>query len=251
MSILSDTTIRTLCATPVVELHDYIERVKEAGLFPLSQFEGKNHPVAAQAAAIRSYALELYKAQPMPMIHPFEPGLIRTIERDAQGPVKVPSFGTTSYGYDVSLSPEGFKLFTNVNAGEIDPLNFNPECLVDATLRVDPDTGLRYFLLPPLSYGLGVTREVFTMPQDVLAVCLGKSTYARAAILINTTPIEPGFNGTVVLEISNLSGLPARVYVDGGIAQFLFFRGDQPCETSYADRGGKYQNQRAIQLPIG
>jgi dCTP deaminase len=249
MSLLSDSTIRELCVAGQYKPYRAILR-EVRSQHPL-EFDPRMS-VTEQAVAEQRYARALYAGQAdRPMIYPFEPHLVREIERTADQKVKVPSYGTTSYGYDVSLSPDGFKLFTNVNAVEIDPLNFDTECLVDASLRVDPTSGLRYFLLPPHSYGLGVTREHFMMPRDVLAVCLGKSTYARAGVLINTTPIEPGFEGTVVLEISNLTGLPARVYVDGGIAQFLFFRGDRPCETSYGDRGGKYQHQSGVTLPIG
>jgi len=219
-----------------------------------------------------------------PMIAPFEPSLIRTVgiaeeevkrifdEENRQFAIdpnhvsreaiklrsgapgyqqhKVISYGTTSYGYDVTLDEVGFKIFSGLNVTEIDPMDFDEACLVDAVVRVNPKNGLKYILLPPHSYGLGVTREYFFMPRDTVSLCIGKSTYARAGVLINATPIEPGFEGNVVIEVANLTPIPARVYLNSGIAQFLFFRGEEECEVSYADRGGKYQGQRGVQLPL-
>lgn len=204
-----------------------------------------------------------------PMIEPFLPmqvrevdtGLIPTFEFKggdngeftAEGWIpplkkKIISKGLTSFGYDVTLADEA-KIFTNLNGAMIDPLNFTEDTLTDVKAKDG------YFVLPPNSYMLGYTREFFRMPKNVIAIALGKSTYARAGAIINVTPIEPGFEGQVVIEIANATSLPMKVYVDQGIAQFLFFESDSPCETSYADRnngtGGKYQGQRGITLPKG
>lgn len=220
-------------------------------------------------------AKSMFELQEYGMIYPFNPGqtrevemcvdhshavqhqeTYRTLNRNAelglqQLTKKVISSGTTSYGYDVTLNETGLKLFSNQNSTEIDPKRFDAvNCLVDPIVYTDMLTGDRYVRIPPHSYLLGVTLEYFRIPRDILAICLGKSTYARAGILINTTPIEPGFEGNVVIEIANTTPLPARVYLNEGIAQFLFMRGDQPCEVSYGDRGGKYQGQTGVQLPL-
>ena len=177
------------------------------------------------------------------MIAPYEKTCIRKLDDGT----KVISFGLSSFGYDVSLASEA-KIFTNQNAVEIDPKSLDTQTLVDATLRRCEHTGSRYFILPPNSYMLGYTNELLDIPRDVMVVCVGKSTYARAGAIINVTPIEPGFRGNVVIEIANATTLPMRIYADEGIAQFLFFKGEK-CKVSYADRGGKYQSQRGLTLP--
>lgn len=171
-----------------------------------------------------------------PMISPYVEGQVRQVEGR-----KIVSYGTSSYGYDVRLG-EDFKIFTNINNGLIDPLNMDPKCYVDH--RGDS------CIIPPNSYILGHTVETFCIPRDVMVVCVGKSTYARAGAIINVTPIEAGFEGQVVIEISNATNLPLKVHAGMGIAQFLFYQSDEVCEVSYADRGGKYQNQRGIQVAI-
>jgi dCTP deaminase len=155
---------------------------------------------------------------------------------------KIISYGLSSYGYDVRLGRK-FKIFSNLNNTVIDPLNFDESCLHDH----EGD----YVIIPPNSYILGKTIEYFTIPKDVMVICVGKSTYARCGAIVNVTPIEPGFAGNIVIEISNSTSLPLKVYADQGIAQFVFFQGTEPCEVSYADKGGKYQGQTTIQLPIG
>lgn len=186
-----------------------------------------------------------------PMISPFDANLIRQVAEvtdGGPGPArKIISRGLTSYGYDVSLSDKEIKLFTNINSTEIDPKRLDERCLVDALIRTDED-GAKYVVLPPNSYLLGSTVEYFCMPRNIVAVCLGKSTYARAGVIVNVTPIEPGFEGNVVIEVGNSTGLPVRIYLNEGISQFLFFEG-APCRTSYADRGGKYNFQRGVTLP--
>lgn len=156
------------------------------------------------------------------------------------------SFGMSSFGYDVSLAEEA-KIFTNQNAAIIDPKKLDEGTLIDALIKTDAQ-GAKYVILPPNSYMLGRTVEWFKIPRDVMVVCVGKSTYARAGCICNTTPIEPGFEGNVVIELANTTSLPMKIYLGEGIAQFLFFRGN-PCEVSYADRSGKYMGQFGITLP--
>lgn len=157
------------------------------------------------------------------------------------------SYGQSSYGYDVSLKNTAFKLFNSYSADIIDPKVPSENTLLDAKIHHNSETGESYVILPPHSYGLGSTKEYFRIPRDIMIICVGKSTYARHGIIINVTPIEPGFEGEVVIEIANTTPLPAKIYLDEGIAQFIFFRGN-PAEVSYKDRNGKYQGQTGIRL---
>lgn len=156
------------------------------------------------------------------------------------------SYGTSSFGYDLRLADDGFRVFSPHHAREIDPKAFDDASLIKTPLY-QADDGAQYYFIPPHSYALGVTVEAFQMPADVLGVCLGKSTYARCGLIVNTTPLEPGWCGRLVLELANVTPLPMRVYVNEGIAQCLFFRGETP-STSYADRAGKYQGQQGLTL---
>lgn len=161
---------------------------------------------------------------------------------------KVISYGLSSFGYDVRLDTN-FKIFTNINSVMVDPKDLDHRTLVDVKATAN-DNGDQYVILPPNSYLLGNTIECFDIPKDVLVVCLGKSTLARVGCGINITPIEPGFRGHVVIEVSNSTNLPVKIYANEGISQFLFFRGNMPCRVSYADKLGKYQDQpREIVLP--
>jgi len=169
------------------------------------------------------------------MIEPFEAGQVR---RD--GEHKLISYGTSSYGYDVRCADE-FKVFTNINTTIVDPKEFDARSFVD----VKGDT----CVIPPNSFALARTVEYFRIPRQVLTVCLGKSTYARCGIIVNVTPLEPEWEGHVTLEFSNTTPLPARIHANEGVAQMLFFESDEMCDTSYADRGGKYQGQRGVTLP--
>jgi dCTP deaminase len=153
------------------------------------------------------------------------------------------SHGLSSYGYDARVANE-FKVFTNIHTAEVDPKNFDPNSFID--LRANAEGFIR---IPPNSFVLGRTVERFRIPRNVLVVCVGKSTYARCGIVVNVTPLEPEWEGHVTLEFSNTTPLPARLYANEGACQFLFFAGTQPCETSYADRGGKYQDQTGVTLP--
>ncbi len=150
------------------------------------------------------------------------------------------SYGLSSYGYDLRVAEE-FKIFTDVSATLVDPKAFDPGSMWSFTGGV--------CTIPPNSFALGRSVEYFRLPRNVLAVCLGKSTYARCGIITNVTPFEPEWEGHVTLEISNTTPLPARIYANEGIAQAIFFEADEPCETSYADRAGKYQAQRGITTP--
>ncbi len=168
------------------------------------------------------------------MIEPFEPEQVR----ESNGDRRI-SYGTSSYGYDIRCSDE-FKIFTNINSAIVDPKQFDKNSFVDFTGDV--------CIIPPNSFALARTVEYFRIPRNVLTVCLGKSTYARCGIIVNVTPFEPEWEGYVTLECSNTTPLPARIYANEGIAQVLFFESDEVCETSYADRGGKYQGQTGVTL---
>ena len=150
------------------------------------------------------------------------------------------SYGVSSYGYDIRVADE-FKIFTNVHSAIVDPKNFDPDSMVDFTGEV--------CVIPPNSFVLARTVEYFRIPRSVLTVCLGKSTYARCGIIVNVTPFEPEWEGYVTLEISNTTPLPAKIYANEGIAQVLFFEADEVCDVSYADKKGKYQKQKRIELP--
>ena len=150
------------------------------------------------------------------------------------------SYGLSSYGYDARVSDE-FLVFTNVDSALVDPKNFDPKSFVE---RKGP-----VCIIPPNSFALARTVEYFRIPRDVLVICLGKSTYARCGIIVNVTPLEPEWEGHVTLEFSNTTPLPAKIYAGEGCAQVLFFESDEVCETSYKDRGGKYQGQHGVTLP--
>ena len=169
------------------------------------------------------------------LIEPFSPAQVRV----ANGG-KIVSYGTSSYGYDVRCAEE-FKIFTNINSTIVDPKNFDDKSFVDFRGPV--------CIIPPNSFALARTVEFFRIPRSVLTVCLGKSTYARCGIIVNVTPLEPEWQGHVTLEFSNTTPLPAKIYANEGVAQMLFFESDEVCETSYADRGGKYQGQLGVTLP--
>jgi dCTP deaminase len=165
------------------------------------------------------------------MIEPF----VETQKREG-----VISYGLSSYGYDARVADE-FKIFTNVDSAVIDPKDFNAASFVDRRTDV--------CIIPPNSFALARTVEYFRIPRDVLVICLGKSTYARCGIIVNVTPLEPEWEGQVTIEISNTTPLPAKIHANEGICQFLFLRGESPCEISYADKAGKYMRQRGVALP--
>jgi dCTP deaminase len=200
-----------------------------------------------------------------PMIEPYHPDLVREVNGR-----KVISFGQSSYGYDIRVGNE-FKVFTNINSTEIDPKSLDEGAFVTLTCKDG-----EYVLIPPHSFVLASSVEYFRIPRDVVVCCFGKSTYARSAQVVPITPLEPGWEGFLTIEVSNQSSLPARLYAGEGICQLVFHGADiemaneagevmtsmrggsaegvvnlrrVECETSYADRGGKYQGQRGITLP--
>jgi dCTP deaminase len=165
------------------------------------------------------------------MLEPFETGQVR------EGVI---SYGLSSYGYDIRVAPE-FKVFTNVHNVVVDPKEFDDRSFVDIHEDV--------CIIPPNSFALARTLEYFRIPRDVLVVCLGKSTYARCGIIVNVTPLEPTWEGYLTLEFPNTTPLPAKIYAREGIAQLLFFEGDEEPQVAYADRSGKYMKQVGVTLP--
>jgi dCTP deaminase len=220
--------------------HSIAARVGSSDIDSLA-WEGNTHTVdQLKDLENRFWAGRLRPDHPIvrdfkPMIEPFESGQVR--ERDGE---KIISYGTSSYGYDVRCANK-FKIFTNINSSVVDPKNFDPNCFVDFEGDV--------CIIPPNSFVLARTVEYFRIPRNVLTICLGKSTYARCGIIVNVTPLEPEWEGHVTLEFSNTTNLPAKIYANEGVAQMLFLESDETCETSYADRGGKYQGQTGVVVP--
>ncbi len=171
------------------------------------------------------------------MIEPFFDSLVNTSEDGS----KLVSYGLSSYGYDIRVSDE-FKVFTNVYNCIVDPKRFTEDSFVDITAQE--------CIIPPNSFALARSIEYFRIPRNILTICLGKSTYARCGIIVNVTPFEPEWEGHVTIEISNTTPLPAKIYANEGIAQVIFFEAAHECAVSYADRGGKYQKQRGITVPM-
>ena len=170
------------------------------------------------------------------MISPFVDGQVKEVD----GERKI-SWGLSSFGYDVRLD-SSFKLFTNTHSAIVDPKHFDPKSFVS----IDGDT----CIIPPNSFVLGRTVEYFKIPRNVLAICVGKSTYARCGIIVNVTPLEPGWQGRVTLEFSNTTNLPAILYAGEGCAQLIFLESDEDCEIAYDQRDGKYLGQEEVTLPI-
>jgi dCTP deaminase len=199
-----------------------------------SSFSRKNtipNPRIALAMAIKSDRWIRRMAKEHGMITPFSDHQVRD---------GVVSYGVSSYGYDLRVADE-FKIFTNVNSAIVDPKKFDERSFVSVQAAS--------VLIPPNSFALARSVEYFKIPRDVLTICVGKSTYARCGIIVNVTPFEPEWEGFVTLEISNSTPLPAKIYSNEGLCQILFFQGDEPCETSYKDKAGKYQMQSGIVLP--
>lgn len=170
------------------------------------------------------------------MIEPFAANQIRN---DKFGN-KIISYGNSSYGYDARVSDE-FKIFTNIDSAIVDPKNFSNNSFVDRKTDI--------CIIPPNSFALARTVEYFKIPKDILVICVGKSTYARCGIIVNVTPLEPGWEGHVTLEFSNTTPLPAKIYAFEGACQFLFLKGDIPCNISYDSKNGKYMKQQGVTLP--
>ena len=175
------------------------------------------------------------KAMEEGMIEPFVDGQVRLVENQS-----IISYGLSSYGYDLRAANR-FKIFTNVYNSIVDPKDFREDSFIDVETDV--------CVIPPNSFALTVSVEYFRIPRDILTLCVGKSTYARCGIIVNVTPLEPEWEGHVTLEFSNTTPLPAKIYANEGVAQMLFFQSDERCETTYKDRGGKYQGQSGVTLP--
>jgi dCTP deaminase len=201
------------------------------GHFPKKPASTQGFSDSGGAMSIKSDRWIIQMAREKNMIEPFEENQVRN------GKI---SYGVSSYGYDIRIADE-FKIFTNVNSTIIDPKNFDEKSFVS----IKSDT----CIIPPNSFALARTVEYFRIPRTVLTVCVGKSTYARCGIIVNVTPFEPEWEGFVTMEISNTTPLPAKIYANEGIAQVLFFESDEVCETSYADKKGKYQSQQGLTLP--
>ncbi len=174
---------------------------------------------------------------------------IEPFETNGKRPGRV-SYGLSSYGYDVRVGTL-FKVFTNVSphGGQavVDPKHFSDDMFITIDTA---ETGRDHIVIPPNSFALGETIETIKVPRDVLAICVGKSTYARCGIIVNVTPLEPEWRGKVTMEISNTTPLPAKIYANEGIAQIIFIKADRICAVSYADKGGKYQDQAGLTLPM-
>lgn len=209
-----------------------------------------------------AYAIPLSKEEQLAvrMISNYVQHPVRYVDKETGQPVIVPvgeeppatarrviSFGLTSYGYDVRLDndPEHIVVFTTNEELEIDPKRIKPSNFFKPPIKVDEE-GAQYVMIPPHSYLQGPTVEYFNIPRDILVIVLGKSTLARSGLVVNVTPIEPGFVGTVVMEIGNLTASPVRCYLHEGLAQFCFLQGNEPCAVSYADKGGKYMGQQGM-----
>ena len=178
-----------------------------------------------------------HMAKSREMVVPFEP---EQVCQTSSGK-RVVSYGTSSYGYDVRCADE-FKIFTNIHTSIVDPKKFDRRGFVDLKTSI--------CIIQPNSFVLAHTVEYFKIPRNILTICLGKSTYARCGIIVNVTPLEPEWEGHVTLEFSNTTNLPAKIYAYEGIAQMLFLESDEVCDVSYKDRGGKYQGQRGVTLPV-
>lgn len=187
--------------------------------------------------AIKSDRWICRMAKEKKMIEPFVASQVRT----GQDHEKIISYGTSSYGYDVRCAPD-FKVFTNIHSAIVDPKAFDEKGFIDIQGQV--------CTIPPNSFALARTVEYFRIPRSVLAICLGKSTYARCGIIVNVTPLEPEWEGHITLEFSNTTNLPARIYAGEGVAQLIFLESDEDCLVSYKDRAGKYQKQTGVTLPM-
>jgi dCTP deaminase len=232
MSIKSDKWIRSMCRpegrTRTAVMHD------GKFAFWLDSIQGERWKNMRRRESDSKWDTKTYEYGPM--ISPF---LEQQLRHDKDGN-KLISAGVSSYGYDVRCGNK-FKVFTNINTTVVDPKNFDPNNFVE----VDADEHDGVCIIPPNSFALANTMEWMEIPRNVLVVCLGKSTYARCGIIVNVTPLEPEWKGSVTLEFSNTTTLPAKIYAGEGVAQMLFFESDEECETSYADRAGKYMGQAA------
>lgn len=256
--ILSDEDIRQLCVLPDT-VFDQVSHNRDLDSFRRANPNLNTWPMMQSALdTIQKESERLKEVHTHRVTQEHRNAFVPMIENFVDKQVKVEgqakkiSYGLSSFGYDVRLSDESidgkpaFVLFTNTKSALIDPKRADAErSTTPLEIHTDED-GSKYVIMPALSYGMGYTTERFNIPRDVSVICVGKSTYARSAVIVNVTPIEAGFEGTVVIELGNMTGSPVKIYLNEGIAQFIFFRGKRACNTSYADRGGKYMGQAGV-----
>lgn len=267
MSILCDRQIMERCVTPshMLRVDDKWTPVIAGVTHTQEQIDNWVARGYSRLNAIK-LPVQLDEYNWKPMISPFVPEAVRYItnvstsegQTTGKGEVislasqvsrqKIISYGLSSYGYDIRIKAEGIKLFNGPVDGIIDPMRPYDDQLTDPEILFDKEFGLHYFILPPNSVALAHTVEYFRVPRDILITCLGKSTYARVGISQIVTPLEPEWEGELVLEIASMIGRAARVYLGTGIAQLLFMKADEVCRTSYKDKGGKYMHQTGTQL---
>jgi len=256
--MLSDEDIRQLCVLPdtvfdkpafdknLADFHHRNPTLNTWPMLPHAMEEIQKESERLKIAHTHTVTDE-HRAEFVPMIENF---VDKQVKEDGRG--KKISFGLSSYGYDVRLSDKEvdgkapFVIFTNHRSALIDPKRADAERSTTPLEVHEDDDGSKYVIMPAHSYGMGYTTEVFNIPRDISVICVGKSTYARSAVFVNVTPIEAGFKGTVVIELGNSTGSPVKIYLNEGVAQFIFFRGKRACNTSYADRGGKYMGQAGV-----
>ena len=236
MSILADSNIKELCIRP----NPQSDSKKENWVSMIEPFEAQQ--IRTQRRAPTKDELNLWNQAVTGVTNYPDSFICDNVDIGLQIKEKILSYGLSSAGYDVRLSNE-FAIFNNINHSIIDPLGFDNNCLYHH--KGD------YCIIPPNSYVLGSTIEYFNIPKDIMVVCVGKSTYARCGAIINVTPIEPGFSGNIVIEISNATALPLKIYANQGIAQFIFFKMERHCDVSYAEGKRKYQGQTGLQLALG
>lgn len=255
MTVLSDSWIVRSSMLPTHWLVSKGYRLK--GIYPPYDEEEKRFISTMDKNSVHAVPNHSENPRFTPMIDNFEPCPVRYVSKASGKPVdpsntteeyrRIISYGTSSYGYDVRLKadPSQIKVFTNVYCSEINPKAIKDENFATPEIRLDEDGG-KYVLIPPHSYIQAPTIEYFRIPRDVLVIVVGKSTYARSALITNVTPIEPEFEGEVVIEVANVCSSPVRCYLEEGIAQFVFLAGEEPCKTSYKDKGGKYMGQTGL-----
>ena len=265
MSVLADKEIISLCTKPTHLVYDVTGTPTEFISPPYTSeqmhlinnwcnengryiYAGRPYAVPLEEVDNWKPMIDNFQETPVRYVHKVTGETRTTVTNEEVGQYKkVISYGVTSYGYDVRLTDDinEIKIFSNLLAHEINPKNITEANFATPVIREDEE-GSKYVLIPPHSYLQAPTVEYFRIPRDVLVIVLGKSSYARSALLVNTTPIEPEFEGNVVVEVANLSSSPVRCYLNEGIAQFCFIKGNEACRMSYKDKAGKYQGQTGL-----
>ena len=259
MAVLADKEIISLCTKPTHLVYDVNGTPTELISPPYTSEQmrliknwcnenGRPYAVPLEDVYNWKPVIDNFEPTPVRYVHK-ETGEGRTIvtEEELDQFKKVISYGVTSYGYDVRITNDinEIKIFSNINGRDIDPKRIVDDNFATPFIREDEE-GSQYVLIPPHSYLQAPTVEYFRIPKDILVTVLGKSTYARGGLVCNVTPIEPEFEGNVVIELANTTGSPVRCYLNEGIAQFVFIKGNTVCDYSYKDKGGKYQGQTGL-----